>query len=150
MKANYAKDTIRSLLLESGEFVEGEEKVMKMIDEHFRILFSKYQQTEDNEVERVAVLGLINKTMTDEENEELVKPPSEDEIDRVVHDFPIGKAPGIDGVTVEILIECWDFIKQDCYRMVEKFWEEGILSSKAMLGVIKLAFKGGGPRYLKN
>lgn len=114
---------------------------MKAIDEHFSLLFSKDQQTENNDEERVEVLGLITKNVLEEENEDLVEPSLEDKIGRVIHKFPIGKASSIDDVIVEILIECWEFIKQDCYRLVGKFRDEGILSSKVVLGVIKLVLR---------
>lgn len=34
--------------------------------------------------------------------------------------------------------------------MVAQFWEDGIMTSKAAMGVIKLVLKGGDPRSLKN
>lgn len=61
-----------------------------------------------------------------------------------------GKAPELDGITAEVLIKCWSFMEIECVEMVQKSWDEGGLSTKALMGVIKLFSKGGMIQFLKD
>ncbi|KAL3697792.1 hypothetical protein R1sor_011868 [Riccia sorocarpa] len=64
--------------------------------------------------------------------------PDEEEINRIVDLLPPEKAPGLDGITVELVRECWPFIKQDCLEMIEAFWRDGKLTGKMKKGAINL------------
>jgi hypothetical protein len=57
--------------------------------------------------------------VTDEQNINLNKPITKEEIDQVVQEMPNGKAPGPDGFTVEFFKACWEVVKHDVYRVVE-------------------------------
>lgn len=77
------------------------------------------------------MLSLIHNKVTDAQNEALIREPSEEEITAVVKNFPKEKSPGLDGVTAEVLQNCWDWMKIDCCTMVRAFWSDGLLTSKS-------------------
>jgi hypothetical protein len=57
--------------------------------------------------------------VTKEQNKNLIKPIAEEEIDQALQEMPNGKAPDPDGFTTEFFKSCWEFIKQDVYKVVE-------------------------------
>jgi hypothetical protein len=48
------------------------------------------------------------------------------QIDNVVKDLPINKAPGPDGFNGKFLKKCWPIIKEDFYKLVDDFYNEKI------------------------
>ncbi|WVZ64661.1 LOW QUALITY PROTEIN: hypothetical protein U9M48_014155 [Paspalum notatum var. saurae] len=60
------------------------------------------------------------------ELEGLIAPFSEAEIDLVVKQMPLDKAPGPDGFTGCFLKKCWYIIKHDFYRLCDDFYNEKI------------------------
>ncbi|KAL3689642.1 hypothetical protein R1sor_015951 [Riccia sorocarpa] len=60
------------------------------------------------------------------------------------------KSPSIDGVMVEILRKGWEFMKEDCFFMVQEFWGKKKLVGKDSKGVIKLIPKNDRKQLLQN
>lgn len=50
-------------------------------------------------------------------------------------------SPGIDGLTNEVFLACWDFIKSYFYAVACDYWETGYLVYKVNNGVVKLVPK---------
>ena len=73
-----------------------------------------------------------------------------EEIERVVRDMKREKAPGVDGITVEVLLKCWDFLGEDCCKVVHNFWKRKKLTRQMLAAIIKLISKGGSREFLKN
>ncbi|KAL3683806.1 hypothetical protein R1sor_001828 [Riccia sorocarpa] len=65
-------------------------------------------------------------------------------------EMPKEKSPGIDGVMVEILRLGWEFMKEDCFLMVQCFWDRKIFTGKDSKGVIKLIPKNDKKHLLQN
>jgi hypothetical protein len=61
----------------------------------------------------------IPKLVTEEQNINLNKPISKEEVDQVVQEMPNGKAPSPDSFTVEFFKACWEVVKHDIYGVVE-------------------------------
>lgn len=64
-----------------------------------------------------------------------------EEITNTLKQLPKNVSPGIDGLTNEVFVKCWDFIKEDFYVMAVDFWETSYLVFKFKEGVIKLVPK---------
>jgi len=54
-----------------------------------------------------------------EDNFNLNKPVTEEEVSEVIKDMHNGKAPGPDGFNVDFLKACWNVVKQDILDVVE-------------------------------
>lgn len=74
------------------------------------------------------MLALIPKTMTDEDNKEMIELPTELEIETMVRHLPRDKSPGIDGITLEILQLFWPVMKDACVKLIHTYWRDGKLS----------------------
>jgi hypothetical protein len=57
---------------------------------------------------------------------ELDKEFSHNEIDRLIADLPLNKAPGHDGFNRMFLKRCWPIIKEDFYALFDGFYHEQV------------------------
>lgn len=48
-------------------------------------------------------------------------PPSSDELDSIIKNKPVDRAPGPDGFNGLFLKTCWDIIKKDFYELAPNF-----------------------------
>lgn len=84
-------------------------------------------------------LALITEHLSEADNMLLEFLPEDEEIEKVVFSFPLEKSPGLDGVTIEIMIrKGWEYMNQSCAMMVRAFWGDGLMTSRAAARVIKL------------
>lgn len=74
---------------------------------------------------------MITNKVTREENHDLMVAPTEKEIEDMVFSLPEAKSPGIDRVMAEVLRRGWTLMKDACIEMLQAFWKDGILTSKA-------------------
>eukprot|EP00253_Pinus_taeda_P003654 PITA_03654 len=61
----------------------------------------------------------IPKLVSREDNVNLNKPVTEEEISEFINDMQNGKAPGPDGFNVDFFKACWNIVKQDILNVVE-------------------------------
>jgi hypothetical protein len=62
----------------------------------------------------------IPSLVTPEQNEALLCPITQAEVDLAVKEMPPGKAPGPDGFTTDFFHHCWDLIKEEVWLAVEE------------------------------
>lgn len=77
---------------------------------YYSSLFKAHATVCSYSAERAEVLSLVCNKVTNAQNSALIRDPSEEEI---VQNFPKEKSPGLDGVTAEVLQNCWDWMKMD-------------------------------------
>ena len=77
----------------------------------------------------------IPKLVTREENHNLNRPVSEDEVSEVINEMQNGKAPSPDGFNVDFFKACWKTVKQDILEVVEDSRR-----SKAVLKALNASF----------
>jgi len=61
----------------------------------------------------------IPKLVTREDNHNLNRPVSKEEVSEVIKEMQSGKAPGPEGFNVDFFKACWDIVKQDIIEVVE-------------------------------
>lgn len=66
-------------------------------------------------------MKLITKKFFAMDNRALKVLPNKEEVGKIVLGFPKGKSPGGDGITYNILQECWSYVGDYCMRMVMAF-----------------------------
>ncbi|KAL3675635.1 hypothetical protein R1sor_025583 [Riccia sorocarpa] len=60
------------------------------------------------------------------------------------------KAPGADGLTIEIVRTCWEWVGDECVKMVRAVWVNKRILRADCEGLIKLIHKGGERKDLGN
>ncbi|XP_057820171.2 uncharacterized protein LOC131033064 [Cryptomeria japonica] len=68
-----------------------------------------------------SMLDVINRVVSVEDNEQLMRPFTLQEIKKATFDNPPFKAPGPDGVTTKNFQKCWAFIGEDIFKVAEYF-----------------------------
>jgi hypothetical protein len=62
----------------------------------------------------------IPSLVTQEHNEALTRPITQEEVDQAVKEMPPGKAPGPDGFTTDFFHYCWPMIREEVWQVVEE------------------------------
>jgi hypothetical protein len=62
----------------------------------------------------------IPSLVTLEQNEALMRPITQEEVDQAVKEMPPGKAPGPDGFTSDFFHYCWEMIREEVWQVVEE------------------------------
>ncbi|KAL3701988.1 hypothetical protein R1sor_020010 [Riccia sorocarpa] len=117
---------------------------------HNQELYTSEEETEGVLEKRRVVAGRRDKGLTERDNQIMEEVPSEELITRIVMEMPREKSPGLDGVMVEMLRTGWEFMREDCFLMVQGFWANNKLIGKDGRGLIKLIPKNERKRMLKN
>lgn len=68
------------------------------------------------------MLGVIPSLISLEENADLMKEVTMDEVHQAVMDMYIDGAPGPDGMSVAFYQSCWQIIGTDVYRAAQEFF----------------------------
>ncbi|KAL8116353.1 hypothetical protein AgCh_022742 [Apium graveolens] len=112
---------IQKLKNGEGEWIEWGDGLEEHITAHFNHLFTATQSSWQEVVE------CIENRVTLEQNEELLKQITEEEVRRALFQMNPDKAPGPDGFTPAFYQKHWDIVGHDIVQMVDSFFQEGVL-----------------------
>ncbi|KAL3697755.1 hypothetical protein R1sor_011831 [Riccia sorocarpa] len=150
LKAKFSRERITTLERDTGEIITKHIDIISEVDDYYMLLYKRGIVSEQVLLARNEVVGNITRRINAEEDEMLHATPTPQEVDGVVENLPLGKSPGLDGITAEILHSCWSFVRSDCIEMVQEFWRRGALTEKTRTAVIKLLPKNSQTQLLKN
>ena len=86
----------------------------KAIINHATNFFEKlYEEPNVDKKNENVLLSSLEKVITEEENDELMKTITEIEVHSILEKLKENKSPGEDGITSEFYIKFWSFIKND-------------------------------------
>uniref|UniRef100_A0A2N9H629 Reverse transcriptase domain-containing protein n=1 Tax=Fagus sylvatica TaxID=28930 RepID=A0A2N9H629_FAGSY len=116
------RNAINIIKSDGGEWITEKKKIR----EHFQAKFIEHFSEE--EVEFPPDLeGLVPHSITTEENEELCRIPTPQEIKKALFDMPTLKAPGPDGFPVLFYKKYWDIVGNNVIKAVLNFFQDGRL-----------------------
>ncbi|KAL3696147.1 hypothetical protein R1sor_010223 [Riccia sorocarpa] len=150
LKAKHAREKIRCIRMADGSETSNECEIKTEVTRYFVEQFCCPPASQADLELRKEVLLLVDKRVSTDQNSMLIVAPSEKEIDQLVEDLPRDKAPGLDGVTNNMIQDSWSFIRNDCQKMMLHFWETGELLQKDSQGVIKMLPKNEETWFLRN
>ncbi|KAL3683679.1 hypothetical protein R1sor_001701 [Riccia sorocarpa] len=150
LKAKHAHEELTALEGSSGEMIEDQEEILEEVHRFYQELYTAEEEPPEVLEKRRIVIGRIDKKLTPGDNTILEEVPTEELITRIVMDMPKEKSPGLDGVMVEILRIGWEFMKEECFQMVQGFWDKKKLVGKDNRWVIKLIPKNERKHLLQN
>ncbi|KAL3684540.1 hypothetical protein R1sor_002562 [Riccia sorocarpa] len=150
LKAKWANESMETLTLDSGESNDDQEEIVEGIHSFYQKLFSADPDTPEKVTARKEVVDLIHTRLKEGDSCKLSGVPNKEEIERVIFSMKKGKAPGHDGLTIEVVQKCWEVVGDSCVKMLQAVWaKKGILKADC-LAIIKLIHKGDDKKKLAN
>ncbi|KAL3683823.1 hypothetical protein R1sor_001845 [Riccia sorocarpa] len=143
LKAKRAKEEINLLITDDGQRIETEKGILRELSRFYTNLFTKEPMSTEDIQLRDSVLATVPNKVTPEQNRRLCELPTEEEITDLLKSLPKGKAPGIDGMTSEVLTTLGETAASDAREFILSIWQHKKLSWKQQAGVIKLIPKEG-------
>ncbi|KAL3675774.1 hypothetical protein R1sor_025722 [Riccia sorocarpa] len=150
LKLKWAREAIVALEDKDGEFLTDREEIFGEIHQIFQVLYTAEDETSERMQEREEVIGMMNKRLSENDSEQLSLIPDAQEVEKVVFGMAHYKSPGYDGLTTDVVCECWDFVGSACVQLVQTIWAKKRVLRADCHGIIKLIPKPGEKRFLSN
>eukprot|EP00253_Pinus_taeda_P031182 PITA_31182 len=116
--ANRAHNRISSIKNEEGELLISHEAIEVKLFQHFQGITQENNSDRDHFIREVT--RNIPKLVSKEDNFNLYRPITDEEVNEVLKDMQNGKAPSPDGFNVDFFKACWNIVKQDIVQVVEE------------------------------
>ncbi|KAL3676174.1 hypothetical protein R1sor_026122 [Riccia sorocarpa] len=118
LKMKWARESLEVLETDGGGKTSDKDEILAEIEEFYRDLYTDVPESSEKAEARTEILGLLENKITDMEWEKMSGRPDKQEIEEVVFRFKPNKSPGHDGLTADVLKECWSFVGDDCVKFV--------------------------------
>jgi len=115
--ANRAHNRISSIKDEDGGLMISHKDIEAMFVQHFQGITRKNNSDREQCIKEVTIN--IPKLVSREDNFNLNRPITEEEVSEVLKDIHNGKAPGSDGFNVEFFKAYWNIVKYDILNVAE-------------------------------
>jgi hypothetical protein len=109
------------------------------LNSYYKELLMETNENREDAIQKIT--RHIPKLVTQEQNEALMRPITQDEVDKEVKDMPSGKSPGPDGFTTDFFHHCWDLIKEEVWQVVEESRTSGQVLSALNATFLTLILK---------
>jgi len=117
--ASRAHKRISSIKDEGGNILNPHEEIKAMLVQHFQGIANETFSNREYSIKDIT--RHIPRLVSREENYNLNRPVTEEEVSEVLKEMQNGKALGLDGFNVDFFKSCWNIIKQDILNVVEDF-----------------------------
>ena len=118
-KARLSRNHISKIIEDEGVIIKGKDLLKQLACRHFQMLFKDdgctYEEVSSNFMNNVPSLVSI------EDNFDLMRSFSEQEIVEVIWAMEFEKAPGPNGFSIHFYKVCWPIIKSNLLRMIISF-----------------------------
>jgi hypothetical protein len=108
---------ITHLVSDQGTKIQQHADIEKEMLSYYKNLLSEPPVDRSRAID--TILKNIPKEVTKEQNEALMRPITQEEVDQSLRDTPIGKALGPDGFTPDFFHHCWSIIREDVWEIIE-------------------------------
>eukprot|EP00253_Pinus_taeda_P028390 PITA_28390 len=112
--ANIAHNRISLIKDKRGNILNSHEEIEAVLVQHFRNI------AQETCCERDHYIQDFTKHISREDNVNLYRPMTEEEVSGVLKEMQNGKAPGLDGFNVDFFKACWNIVKQDILQELDQ------------------------------
>jgi hypothetical protein len=127
------------LMLDSGEIITDPKLILAEVHRFYCSLYKPNPvDTEQKQSTIAELLQYTVNTITSSQLLSIERTPDEEELTKIVKSFAHNKAPGSDGLTIEVVKECWPFLKVDILELVQHFWATGTLYPELLSGIFRI------------
>jgi hypothetical protein len=130
---------MNELILPNGQLTTNELEIMKELTRFYSELYKNDAGFEDNQQDALdEILENVQQTVSEEQLNKLGQQPTKAELERIIKILATNKAPGSDGLTIEVIRACWSFIGDDLLKLILHYWETEQLYPEMLQGIIRL------------
>ncbi|KAL3701503.1 hypothetical protein R1sor_019525 [Riccia sorocarpa] len=137
LRAKWAQEAVEALEV-NGDEVTDHEDILSEIHKFYAELFQAEAETEERRAAQEEVVGLITKRLSPADSNHLSRMPDKEEIEGVVFKMKTDKASGADGLTIEVMKISWEWLGEDCVRMIQTVWTKKRILKTDCEGLIRL------------
>ena len=119
--------------------------------EHVQRFYTKlYSCDQINPLEQNVFLNNLKAGLSDQQKEHLQNDLSDFEIETAISQMAKGKAPGPDGLSVELYTQCWSIVKNDFVKLLNQMYSTQSIDNRTKSGFITLIHKKGPKTKISN
>ena len=138
-KVKYSNKTIKKLITNDGQILRDHKKILQAQIEFYRKLY-----TSNKDVYFLYTNESATK-LTDEDKRDLDLPIVQEEVSNAIYNMPNNKAPGIDGIPIEMYKVFYGRIKEILYNAIRYAVQNEKMHTSARLGILSLIPKKNSP-----
>lgn len=139
--AKCLRENLSEILLEDGTLLVTENGILKEIHTFYANLYCSSGQSSEVTQSKAHIFRNTRNKVTDTQNRRLNQLPTLVEVKGVIDSLTKNKSPGIDGLTVKVYRNCWEFIASGLLEFIHDFWQSSSLPDKVKEGIIQLVPK---------
>lgn len=142
---NRSLNKITSILTPQGSRTENPSEIANTFVSHFKNLLNNYEGS--NREAQTHLLKFIPKLITAEENKNLNRPITLEEVRSVVFSLSSDKSPGPDGFQAFFFQKCWEILGEDLWKAIEASRNGGSLLAEINYSFFTLIPKKDCPEH---
>ena len=143
INANRSNNSLKGVLVDGVWIVEPHK-----VREEARAFFS--QRFLEPNLHRPTLDGITFQTITQQQNNMLVAPFSEEEVRLAIWECGSDKSPGPDGLNFKFIKKFWQLIKPDVLHFLEEFYANSVFPRGCNASFLALIPKVADPQYLND
>ena len=125
-------------LREGDKLLTSQSDMESHILKFYEQLYAKDEAVELNSAAREDCLQFIQPHVTEEQNADLMRPLTLEEVTEAINQLPAEKSPGVDSIPAEFYQELWDDIDSDIFNFVEESMQQCFLADELNISKIAL------------
>ncbi|PNX80406.1 cysteine-rich receptor-like protein kinase, partial [Trifolium pratense] len=129
-------------LKKGEEWIQGVDSIKNEVKEHFSKIFT------EEWVNRPFLQGIDFNKLTNDDNDLLLEPFSEEEVREIIWSCDGNKSPGPDGFNLNFLKFCWPIVKSDVMAFLSEFHSNAVLPKALTSSFLTLVPKKDHPQDL--
>ncbi|KAL3687292.1 hypothetical protein R1sor_013601 [Riccia sorocarpa] len=133
LRSKWARESINALEDSEGEILTERAAILAEIHRFYQDMYAAEPETPKKARARDEVAGTLDRRLSSTDSSRMSVSPTKDEIEVVVFCMARHKAPGYDGLTIDVVWKCWEFVCEDCVQLVQIVW-----AKKRVLHVVVL------------
>lgn len=138
------------LLTNNDIYIDDKGEILHEVARFYKNLFQTMRDSDEVQVARRELLQHTSARVTNKQHREIERVLDGEEVQKVLQSMSKGKAPGMDGMSAEVLLANWNFIRADYIAMIQNFGNNRVLAYTTKTGVMKLVPKKDDKQRLKD
>ncbi|KAL3699367.1 hypothetical protein R1sor_017389 [Riccia sorocarpa] len=150
LKSKQSKERLAVIVTDDGRTITEEKEILEEVHDYYKAIYQQPEITDEERRARDSSLQLIQSRVPEQEKRRIAEKPTMKELEQTIESMAREKAPGEDGLTIEVLLASWGWTGQACLQLLLEFWRYKSLGWNNLSAVVKLLPKSDQKEFLRN